>query len=69
MEIKIKKFRNMVNVPATRKQLVNAGLNYHAVYSWGNSDRIPTEANAKKISGILGIPLSDIPYYRIERVV
>lgn len=69
MDKKLKQFRQMISDRNTRKALVNAGIKYSVVYSWGKTTRIPSEQNAKLISNILGIPLHEIPYYRQERVI
>jgi len=69
MKTKIEEFREFISSKDVRKLLVKAGLKYSLVYSWGNTDRLPSELNAKKISSILGKPLSEIPYYRTEHVV
>lgn len=69
MKTKVQKFREWVNNKSVRKQLVESGIKYSVVYSWGKTDRLPTENNAKLISAIFGKPLSEIPYYRTERVI
>lgn len=64
---KINKFRQTVK--ENRKLLLDAGINKYAIRSWRYTSRIPSEPNAKKIAAVLGVPLSEIPYYRTERVI
>ena len=69
MNEKIKGFREFISDKENRKVLVEAGFRYSVVYSWGKTDRLPSEDNAKRIASVFGLPLSEIPYYRTERVV
>ncbi len=69
MENKLKGFREFISDTENRKILTAAGFKYSVVYSWGTTNRLPSERNAKKIAAVFGLPLSEIPYYRTERVV
>lgn len=69
MEDKLKGFREFISDKKNRKIAVAAGFKYNVVYSWGKTDRLPSEANAKKLAAVFGLPLSEIPYYRTERVI
>ena len=69
MEDKLKGFREFVSDKENRKILTEAGFKYSVVYSWGTTERLPSEKNAKKIAATFGLPLSEIPYYRTERVI
>jgi len=67
MKVKQNKFKKIVK--ENKGLLISSGFSMPAVRSWIYTNRIPTETNAKKISAILGVPLSEIPYYRTERVI
>lgn len=67
MKPKIKKFKKIAK--ENKPLLVKSGIKNSTVRSWIYTSRVPSEENAKKISMILGIPLSEIPFYRIERFV
>ena len=64
---KINNFRRIIK--ENRALLQKAGINKYAIKSWLYTSRIPSEPNAKKVAATLGLPLSDIPYYRTERVI
>ena len=64
---KVVKFR--VLIKKHRKQLIKYGFKECTVNSWVYSNRVPTEANAKAISALLGVPLVEVPYYRVEHVI
>ena len=64
---KITKFREIIR--QNRKLLKEAGFNSHTVDSWAYSDRVPSYDTACKISALLGIVLTEIPYYKRERVI
>ena len=67
METKIEKFKKVVR--ANRLWLVKKGFNEATVNSWAYRDRVPSLENAKLLSDYLDMPLSEIPYYRNERVI
>ena len=67
MEEKIEIFKSILK--ENKKALLAEDIGRHAIESWLYTNRVPSEKNAKKISAILGIPLSKIPYYRTERVI
>ena len=64
---KITKFREIIK--KNRGLLKNSGFNSHTVDSWAYSNRVPNYDTACKISAVLGIVLTDIPYFRKEHVV
>ena len=63
---KVNKFRKIIK--ENQKLLISAGINRYTLKSYMYTSRTPSEDNAKKISAILGIPLAEIPYYRVEHV-
>ena len=48
-----------------RKALIEAGFNQYTVRSWAYGYRIPDFDHALRLSGILHIPLPEIPYRQI----
>lgn len=64
---KIINFRTVVK--ANRQKLIENGFNESTVNSWTYSSKIPNLENAAKLSMVLGLRMSEIPYYRTERVV
>ena len=67
MKSKIEKFKEVIR--ANRMKLVRMGFKETTVNSWAYRDRVPSLESAKKVSDYLDMPLSEIPYYRSERVV
>ena len=66
MKVKQIKFKKIVK--ENKKLLIDGGISKYAVRSYLYTERIPNEENAKKIAGILGKPLAEIPYFRTERI-
>ena len=66
MKSKHENFKEMVK--ENKKTLIDGGIGKYAVRSYIYTNRVPKEDQAKKISAILGVPLSQIPYYRVEHV-
>jgi len=64
---KIDNFRKLIK--KNRGLLKNSGFNPHTVDSWAYTDRVPTYDTACKISALLGVVLTDIPYYKKEHVI
>jgi len=64
---KIKLFRDTVK--QNKNKLIEAGFKPTTVSSWMYSDKIPSLENAAKLSMLLEMKLSEIPYYRTERVI
>ena len=64
---KIKQFRNTVKV--NRVLLKKCGYPKPTVDSWIYTTRVPEYDTACKLADILKVRLTDIPYYRSERVV
>jgi len=64
---KLKDFRMLVR--NNRQRLIKAGFVETTVNSWIYTNRIPSYRNAVKLSGILKIELSKIPYFLTERVI
>ena len=61
------RFREIIK--QNRKLLKDAGFNSHTVDSWAYSDRVPSYNAACKISALLGVVLTEIPYFKKEHVI
>lgn len=46
--------------------LIGAGFKESTLKSWMYSNRLPSFDNAVKLSGLLGLLISEIPYRKIE---
>ena len=55
-------------IKENKKLLEDNGIKTAALNGYIYTDRVPMESQAKKIAGILGVPLAEIPYYRVEHV-
>jgi len=42
------------------------GFKYQTLYAWLKGRRLPSFDNAVKLSALLNLPVSDIPYVRVE---
>ena len=62
---KIKTFRDAVK--KSRVELESAGYPVPTINSWIYTGRIPRFETAIDLAKILGLKLSEIPYFRIER--
>jgi hypothetical protein len=47
--------------------LLAAGYSMSTIHSWMYTDRLPKFDTAAEISSIIGMRISDIPYYQIQR--
>jgi len=66
--MKIKKINNFREIiKKNRSFLVEKGFNKHTVNSWAYTGRVPSYDTACKLSAVLGIVLTEIPYYKMER--
>jgi len=62
------KFKRLIE--KNRKLLIKQHrFNKATVWTWIHGKRIPSFENAVRLSGILDIPLADIPFHRIERTI
>jgi hypothetical protein len=68
METKVQKFRKNITEKPNRK-ILNNHFGRATVNGWIYTGRVPMERNAKIISALLGVPLSEVPYYRVEHVI
>ena len=68
MTTKVDKFREYITQKPNRK-ILNNHFGRATVNGWIYTHRVPTERNAKAISALLGVPLAEVPYYRVEHVI
>jgi len=61
MKIKFQK-----QIRSHRKKLREAGYHPSTIHTWEYGKRMPMFKTALKLSTILDMPLSDIPYRRVE---
>jgi len=50
-----------------RKDLLAAGYSKATIYTWQCGSRLPMYRTALKLQAIIGLDISEIPFYRIER--
>jgi hypothetical protein len=62
---KIKNFKKVVK--SHKRELSLAGYSLSTINSWIYTDRMPTFDTAVAISSILGMKISEIPYFKTER--
>lgn len=60
------KHKFTILVKKNRQKLVDSGININTVRSWMYNFRIPSFDNAIKLSYLLDLPISQIPYRKIE---
>lgn len=49
-----------------QKALIASGLNWTTVRSWAYGARMPSYESAQKIAEVLGVPVEEIHYRKIE---
>ena len=64
---KVNKFRLLIK--ENRVLLASEGYSKATIDSWIYTNRVPEYETACKISALLGVVLTKIPYYKMERTL